>query len=344
MPARKRSTIPGPAPADDATPRYRSGAVARMLRMPVATLRIWESRYRVASPATTASGHRLYSAADVRRLALLKQLTEVGHAIGGLAALSMPQLHDVATTHASALAGARPGRARAPRRLVVVGTALAARLRRPALVRRLDRSLDVVATFASLADAVAARSGETVEVLLVHAPILRDEALGELEAVAASWGAPRRGVLYGFATTPTCDAFDRAGIALLREPQDDPGLSAWLHSLGPSRAPSASPSRTLPGDPLWPPLGVAAPRRYDDATLADFAGLSSTIACECPRQVAELLTQLTRFEAYSAECASRSPADAALHGDLQRVAGAARALFETALERVAIAEGLVLRS
>ena len=36
------------------TPRYRSAAVARMLRMPVATLRIWERRYRLCKPATTA--------------------------------------------------------------------------------------------------------------------------------------------------------------------------------------------------------------------------------------------------------------------------------------------------
>ena len=46
--------------------------------------------------------------------------------------------------------------------------------------------------------------------------------------------------------------------------------------------------------------------------LADIAGLSSTVACECPRHVAELLMQLSHFEAYSAECVARSPEDAAL--------------------------------
>ena len=44
--------------------RYRSGAVARMVRMPVATLRIWERRYQVSAPALTPTGQRLYSAAD----------------------------------------------------------------------------------------------------------------------------------------------------------------------------------------------------------------------------------------------------------------------------------------
>jgi hypothetical protein len=58
--------------------------------------------------------------------------------------------------------------------------------------------------------------------------------------------------------------------------------------------------------------------------------------------VAELLLQLSNFEAYSADCEDRSPADAALHAHLKQVAGASRALFESALERVARHEGLVL--
>ena len=77
----------------------------------------------------------------------------------------------------------------------------------------------------------------------------------------------------------------------------------------------------------WP-AGDAAPRRFDDATLTDLAGLSSTMACECPRHVAELLMQLSNFEAYSADCENRSPADAELHAYLQRVAATARTLFE----------------
>jgi hypothetical protein len=52
--------------------------------------------------------------------------------------------------------------------------------------------------------------------------------------------------------------------------------------------------------------------------------------------------KISNFETYSGECANRSAADAKLHAYLQQVAGAARMLFETALEHVAIAEGLPL--
>ncbi len=217
MPTSRPPSRPDTAAAAPPTKCYRTGAVARMVRMPVATLRNWERRYVLTAPPSSPSGHRLYTATDVQRVALLRQLTALGHAIGAIAALNMDELQQVAATHARTAAG----RQDAPR--------------------------------AHGADLAAAASD--------------------------------------------------AVLALATEP---------------------------------------APRRYDDATLADFAGLSSTIACECPQHVAALLMQLSHFEAYSAECAHRSPSDAELHRYLQRVAGACRAQFEAALERVAVHEGLVL--
>ncbi len=335
-----------------------------MLRMPVSTLRIWEQRYKVVAPATTPSGHRLYVAADVQRLALLKQLTDHGHAIGAIAALSAAQLQQVASTHVSIAAGARAPRqlarasseppAPAPWRLVVVGAALARRLQRPALTHGLARPAKIVAVFDNLAQAVSAASAtkaadvRPVDLLLWQLPSLQAGALGELNAAVAAWGARRAAVAYRFAGAAATKLLAAARVDLVREPQDDHALGAWLATLddAPTRADAdlgpGSPPTPLHGDALWWLAGDAAPRRFDDATLTDFAGLSTTIACECPRHVAELLLQLSNFEAYSADCAQRSPADAELHAYLQRVAGASRALFEAALERVAIQEGLML--
>lgn len=95
MPRQPRRTLRYTAAA-----QRRSGAVARMLCMPVATLRVWERRYGLSQSELTPGGQRLYSAGDVRRLALIKQLTERGHAIGSVAPLSMAQLQSVAATHA----------------------------------------------------------------------------------------------------------------------------------------------------------------------------------------------------------------------------------------------------
>jgi MerR family transcriptional regulator, light-induced transcriptional regulator len=325
--------------AVDAAPRHRSGAVARMVHMPVATLRVWERRYGLTQAALSPSGHRLYSPDEVRRVALLKQLTELGHAIGSLAALDMAQLLAVAATHARALAPARPGeRSRAAAcRVAVIGAALALRLRRPAVLRRLGRPLELLGPFTDVQQAAAALQGAAVDALIVHQPSLQVGWRAALDAQAPALAAVPKAILYGFAAESVCEALAMAGVALLREPQTDTVLAQWLHNML-AAVPAVRPA--APGRALAS-LAVP-PRRWDDAALADFAGLSSTIACECPRHVAELLVQLSHFEAYSADCQNRSPADAELHAYLRQVAATSRAHFEAALEHVALHEGLIL--
>lgn len=53
---------------NDAAGVYSIGAVAKMLGIPVQTLRAWEDRYKVIVPARSAGGQRLYSRADVEKL------------------------------------------------------------------------------------------------------------------------------------------------------------------------------------------------------------------------------------------------------------------------------------
>lgn len=330
------ASIPLPFPDDE--PRHRSGAVARMVRMPVATLRVWERRYQLSSPALTPSGQRLYSAADVRRIALLKQLTDHGHAIGSLAGLDMVQLQEVAATHAHAVTGtlgATPQPALVRWRVAVVGESLGRRLMRPSVRRRLAGALEVLGPFRDVAEAAAALDPqEPVDLLLVQAPTLHPAWLSDLQQAAPALKTVRTAAVYRFASESVCERLASAGVALLREPLADAALGQWLETL----------AGGVPRTPL-PPLAAGEPvppRRWDDAALADIAGLSSTIACECPRHVAEILMQLSHFEAYSAECRNRSPADAELHAYLAGVAASARAKFEEALERVAMHEGLLM--
>lgn len=324
---------------------HRSGAVARMLRMPVATLRVWERRYGLTQPELSPSGQRLYSADDVRRLALVKQLTDLGHAIGSLAPLDMSQLQRVASTHAHALAatqrGERSDAAHLPPvrawRLAVIGASLGTRLQRPTLLRRLGQPVVLLGPFEDAAQAAAALQRSDLDALLIHEPSLQEGWLASIEAVAPALAGVPKAVLYGFAADSVCEALATAGTALLREPQPDAVVAQWLHNLSlAATAPQAA------ADKLAFSTDAVPPRRWDDAALADFAGRSSTIACECPRHVAELLAQLSHFEAYSAECEHRSAADAELHAYLRQVAAASRARFEAALELVALHEGLIL--
>jgi MerR family transcriptional regulator, light-induced transcriptional regulator len=332
-----------------------------MAGMPVATLRVWEQRYQAVRPATARSGHRLYSTTDVERVVLLRRLTELGHAIGSLAGLNVEQLREVLLAQASAdtrINVELPHRS-APKRIVVVGHAMARRLERMSIRKFWASPPQVVGVFDSLNEATRAAtglSGEAIDLLLWQAADLQVGTLTELKAAQGAWRAGAVAIACRFSSATARNALTNAAVAVIREPSDDDALGTWLSSLGPaavanadsrSKARSSKFSSSADTD-AWSRgamglLDKAAPaRRFDDIVLTEFAGLSSGIACDCPGHVAELLMQISSFEIYSASCSSRSPFDADLHGYLQRVAGAARVLFESALERVAVAEGYSL--
>ena len=74
---------------------YTVSAAARASRLSAHTLRAWEARYGVVTPARDDAGRRKYSQSDVDHLALLKQLTDAGHAIGRLAKLDPDELREL---------------------------------------------------------------------------------------------------------------------------------------------------------------------------------------------------------------------------------------------------------
>ena len=59
-------------PAHGNRPVYSISAVARMLQVPVATLRTWEDRYGQVVPARNASGHRLFTRSEVEELQFIR--------------------------------------------------------------------------------------------------------------------------------------------------------------------------------------------------------------------------------------------------------------------------------
>lgn len=62
-------------------PVYSISAVARMLDVPVATLRTWEDRYRQVVPARNASGHRLYTRRQVEQLRFVRAQMGAGASV-----------------------------------------------------------------------------------------------------------------------------------------------------------------------------------------------------------------------------------------------------------------------
>jgi len=64
--------------SDGDRPVYSIGAVARMLDLPAATLRAWEERYSLITPARSSGAQRLYSRVQVERLRYIKAQVDSG--------------------------------------------------------------------------------------------------------------------------------------------------------------------------------------------------------------------------------------------------------------------------
>ena len=138
--------------------------------------------------------------------------------------------------------------------------------------------------------------------------------------------------MYG--ASSNLQTLSNAGITVRKDSISDAELSEWVRNASLEQALRAVVSPHADRK--------VKPKKYSDETLSRVANISTAVLCECPRHVAELLTQLSSFEQYSQECLNKNSADQQLHEHLAAVSGQARALFEHALELIAAHEGIAL--
>jgi len=71
---------------------YPMRVVSRLTGLSADTIRVWERRYGAVAPDRTDGNKRRYSGGHVRRLVLLRRVTELGHSIGQVVELSDQEL------------------------------------------------------------------------------------------------------------------------------------------------------------------------------------------------------------------------------------------------------------
>lgn len=74
--------------------------------------------------------------------------------------------------------------------------------------------------------------------------------------------------------------------------------------------------------------------RFNKEQLGRLMQVTSTVQCECPNNLAQVVEKLQAFEAYSKDCESRNEADRAVHAMLYRSTASARAEMERALTQL----------
>jgi DNA-binding transcriptional MerR regulator len=312
--------VPLSAPASRG---FRIGAVSRMTGIPVPTIRMWERRYQMVIPNRSQVGARLYSQSEVDRLSLLKAAVDAGHAIGTVVHLSDEDIR--ARLERSGLRRAPAGERC---RVVVIGRALGNRLSREWGERPLLQMAGVY-THGELP-----QSDEHIDALVLDCATVHAAQVRNVLDLASRFRPRLTVVVYGFASRATLRRLDRDGITAVRAPVDAAHLArVCLMSL------NLVPPEVAEGVERLLVREVPA-RRFDDEALSTVSDLKSSIKCECPHHLADLLVGLNAFEKYSLECESADARDGATHALLYSAAAQCRHLLENALEHVLEREDL----
>ena len=221
--------------------------------------------------------------------------------------------------------------------MAVVGLTLAGRVESKTFTQVFHyHALRVTDIFDDLAEALTSSFQHKPQILLVRINSLHAVAQVEIHKLTEKCRALQVIVLYGFGQETIIQSMKRAGVIVRREPVSDADLADLINSV------LLVDTGKTTGDAAFGAL--IPPRKYNDETLTRVARISTNVLCECPRQVAEIITQLASFEQYSHDCLNKSSEDAHIHAYLSSVSGSARALFESALEMLAQHEGIDVAS
>lgn len=315
--------------------QYGIGAVAKLTGLTDHTIRVWERRYGAVVARRAANGRRVYDAADVEKLGLLKQLTEQGSSIGQIASSTIEELRDRCQNIRDITSAALPEQIG----VAVLGDNLPQQLLgyendiSPLDVRIADSNRDRFAADLRCQD---------VDVVVLESPVLDPAVTKQLTDYMRESSAAHGIIIYGFGRARDIAKARRSNLILLRAPVDvDEVHAAVVRACTQSPIATVSAKRQPLGETSdWNLAGPVAPRLFNQQQISRLANTSTAIDCECPKHLAQLVGDLSAFEIYSANCANRNDEDAALHRYLHQTTARARALIEVALKKVADAEGL----
>lgn len=298
--------------------RFRSGEAAKLVGMPTATLRIWEQRYGAISPQTSTSGQRLFSDLDIERLRLLRRLVQRGHAIRSVA-----KMNNTALLALLAVSPYRESQKHSEERPGAVSVTTS-----PPNLQPHSQSFD--AAWEPLTAIHSIERDLAGSTFMIHVTELNEEVVSGTVAAAREMGAFAIVIAYKSAKDAAIEHARRQGIQLVSMAAHE---TAWESTL---------PEFVRVADEGHQQAKVAQVRkrrRFDDTKIASIAQMTSKIACDCPKHVAEMIRHLTAFERYSDDCQSRTPTDALLHRRLGDAANHATSIFEAALADVMEHEG-----
>ena len=315
------------------TEDFSIGTVSRLTGISQHTLRVWERRHQAVESGRSEGGRRLYSNDDVERLTLLKALVDRGDRIGQIAGEETEVLRARLETYQDH-SHTRSRLSSGTTRLGVFGETLADRLSDSP-----PPGSSVVLAETDFEHFESDPNLGSVDALVLEMPIVNADTTEKVVGLRRAARTDRVLVVYNFGRTSDVERLANDGVQMLRGPAD-------VHAVGTLVGSSGDASGGDTPDAIAPALNGSSdtdeipPRRLTAQALQRLARTTTTVECECPHHLVDLVRNLYAFELYSRQCRNRNEDDAALHAYLHVTTARARSLIEEALIRTAEAEGI----
>jgi len=291
---------------------YRIGLTTQITGIRPETLRAWERRYKVVKPIRTDAGDRLYTQADIDRLLLIKKLVDNGDAISAVANLNFENLEKRISSCKSAITSTGKN----DLNFILLGKTI---LDKKSLDSMRLNMIDVVQDPRNIKSNYHCK----VDFIIAEIPTINQGTFKVLQKLMKQSKASKLLCAYDFGKESDVIALKTHDTGITKLPLNHSEITEWCSNNFPNYMKSESTARLL-----------------TDQDIHNIVAAGSTINCECPKHLADLIFKLSAFEKYSSECEVRNAKDAELHKDLENTSAKSRFLIEEVLIKLAKVEGI----
>lgn len=311
--------------------QYSIGTVAKLTGLTSHNLRVWEKRHAAVTTTRTDSGRRIYDEEALQRVKLLKQCVNCGFTIGTIAQMTNDELTDLLEDYEENNTDIQPRRKKNLKGMTVWACGGEA-IRIIDQLVKLPFQVDEIHRFTDTQHLANASLDEKPDMLIIEQASLSATETQDMAALIKKISAPHCLLFYRYSRQQDIAYLNSIGAQTLRSPVDKNSVYDLMDNL--VKAPE--------GDPIMIPFKKVPERTFSDQELSKAAAITSSIDCECPQHLSELIKSLVGFENYSIHCENKDKESADLHRHIHLRTAQARAILEELLINVLKQEGINL--
>lgn len=308
--------------------QYSIGAIARLTGLSVHNLRVWEKRHNAVETSRSDSGRRIYDEQALERLRLLKGCVDNGFSIGSIAAQSDDDLRALLADFDDA-----PQHTTAPTqglRAALVGNEAISLVDH---VNGFPIELHTIDRYPTIDSLLSNNQSKAIDLLIAEQPSLSPAETQALANTLKQLSPRHTLIIYRYARQQDIAYLRSLNIQCMKSRIPREEVLELLQTM----------LETPQTEPIIQKNSNRVPERlFSDQALQKAAAMSTSIECECPHHLSELIKSVVSFEQYSLECESKDQEAYDLHHHIYERSAQARAILEDLLTSVLLQEGIDL--